>query len=171
MLAIVNLTFSSIVSTSTSMWLLIIPNYWSALVTRLCTVTDSCTPPSKIAQNFNPLCLLSSTCLPSIFPQFCPRHVPSLLSLVTALLSLPYHLQWSTMTHTISHLCLCSCCFPRSGMLFSWLTHKFYTLFKTLNFISLTTLSSSAKTHLLCINLVLNYSILICVFIVFQMKI
>lgn len=43
-----NFILSSTATTSASMWMPIIPNYWSALVTKLCSSIQSCASPSKI---------------------------------------------------------------------------------------------------------------------------
>lgn len=66
--AIIHFTFSSIVTTSTSMWVLTVCSYQPADVTELHPVTDSCSLPPKLsAHNCNP-CLLSSTCLLQYIP-------------------------------------------------------------------------------------------------------
>ena len=46
--AITNFILSSTATTSASVWKPIIPSYWSALVTKLCTSIHCCASPSKI---------------------------------------------------------------------------------------------------------------------------
>lgn len=142
------------------MWMFLVPSYCSAIVTKLRTVIDSCgLSPKYLAHSCNPS-LLSSTGLiqpiannsaQAMSPPLCPHSHPS---------SAEMH-NWHTR---ILYLWLCSCCFPNLECPFLC-TDKSYAFFKAFNSIPLTTLSSWPKTYLY-ISLVLNYSILICVFII-----
>ena len=127
--AIIHFTFSSIVITSTSMWVLTVCSYQSADVTELHPVTDSCSlPPKYSAHNCNP-CLLSSTCLLQYIPNnsalvmsfpHCPHSQP-----------LPSFPPPSAEMHNHAQNPVCTALFvlfAKPGLPFSWHKQILYIL-------------------------------------------
>lgn len=149
----------------------LLPGHWSALLPDSAAM-QSCTSPPKG---------LSPQLSPTVALQCADLHVPTTLPGPRPFLSIPththsplhQHLQWSTMTYMSVSLFTP---FSTPGMPFS--PHKqILCVFQTVSSSPLTTSFSWAKIYLIYINLVLNYSILICVSIcllnenlIFQIK-